>query len=134
MIFIDNIRKPRTEEIWAIVRSMKNPGKMIWVPDLSPTQNLFYQYLKWRDAGHWNEQTFQRLYVPQFLKEAKANPNFHKFIQQLTQSDHDISLICFCTDETLCHRSIVAGILQGLGANVSAQNDYSHYYELYRQI
>ena len=134
MIYIDNIRKPQASEVWAIVRSLKSPGKMIWVPDLSPTQRLFYQYLKWRDAGLWNEKTFQELYAPQFLKDAKANPNFEKLIAQLQHADHDISLICFCTDETLCHRSIVAGILQGLGTDVTAQHDYSQYFQMYQNI
>ena len=134
MIYIDNIRTPRASEVWAIVRSLKSPGKMLWVPDLSPTQLLFYQYINWKNAGQWNADTFKNYYVPQFLTNAKANPNFDKLIAQLSHADHDISLICFCTDETLCHRSIIAGILQGLGADVAAQHDYTQYFQMYQSL
>lgn len=47
-----------------------------------------------------------------------------------------MGLACFCGDETLCHRSIVAGLLQGAGADVRLASgaDYSRYFEAFRAM
>ncbi len=39
----------------------------------------------------------------------------------------EIALVCFCEDETLCHRSIVGGILLKLGAQISCNPEYGVY-------
>ena len=89
MITVTNIRNINHEdydEIWAIVRSIKNPGRMKHVPELSPSWNLFKKYLRLRDAGKWNTVSFHDVYVPAFLQEIR-NADAHKKLTELIEMD-----------------------------------------------
>ena len=142
MIFIKSLRNygdvKDYDEVWAIVRNLKQqmPG-IRQVMDLSPSWALFGKYRELHSAHKWNENSFRTIYVPQFLYEMKNNSQTTApLLNYLWQADKDgknIALLCFCEDEALCHRSIVAGLLQGVGANVKAKADYSHYYDLFLQ-
>ena len=136
MIYIDNIRgmKPQGfDESYAVVQSMKNINTP-WLRQLSalaPSRELFYQYLRLKKEGRWNGETFRNIYVPRFLWEMDA-PEAKAALQSLAYKDRqgvNIQLCCFCTDPRLCHRTIVAWLLQTLGANVHTPEgvDYSHY-------
>lgn len=75
MVTITNIRSidyTIYDEVLAIVRSLKNPGQMKHVPGLSPSWGLFKKYLELRDAGNWNTDKFQKIYVPVFIKEMQT--------------------------------------------------------------
>ena len=133
MVTVTNIRNIDYliyDEVWAIVRSLKNPDQMKHVPGLSPSWNLFKKYLELRDTGNWNTDTFQKVYVPVFIKEmqtAVARRKLAELIRLDNQGKH-ICLACFCTNETTCHRSIIAGILQYAGVSVQGVlKDYSIY-------
>ena len=133
MITVTNIRNVNNaayDETWAIVRSLKNPGKMNHVPELSPSWALFKKYLRLKDAGKWNVDTFKSVYVTTFLKEM-AGTEAQKKLSELIELDKHgkkICLACFCHDEALCHRSIIAGILQSMGIQVQGvKGDYSEY-------
>lgn len=137
MITITDIRSvnhANYDEVWAIVRSLRNPERMKQVPELSPSWDLFKQYMKLRDTGQWNATTFKSIYVPTFLKEM-LNIEARKKLSELVELDKQgkrICLVCFCGDETLCHRSIVAGILQYMGIQIQGvSGDYSQYGEAY---
>lgn len=133
MITITNIRNinhAAYDEVWAIVRSLKNPGRMKQVAELSPSWGLFKRYLGLRDAGKWNAATFQNIYVPSFLQEMQAEAAQRKLKEliELDRQGKHICLACFCPYEALCHRSIIAGILQHNGIQVrGVQGDYSRY-------
>lgn len=138
------------DEIWIIVRSLKSvphvPNTQVYhVPALSPSSDLFYKYLAWRDNGEWNEDTFQNKYVPQFLQEMHGN-SAQQALDTLIErgKTHKILLVCYCKDESMCHRSIVMGIIQGI-CNICGEelkslilgeflNDYSKYYEQYSKL
>lgn len=127
---IRNINYPVYDEVWAIVRSLKIPGRMKHVPELSPSWGLFKKYLELRDAGNWNTDTFQKIYVPVFIREMQAAEARRKLAELagLDKQGKNICLACFCPDEATCHRSIVAGILQSKGVPVNGVNaDYSVY-------
>lgn len=139
MVYILNIREAgrRFDQNLAIVRSMRsNSDFIVQEPLLAPSQNLFYRYLKLRDAKNWNAVSFREIYVPQFLRELKANRDALDRLNEIYRSakTQDIALYCFCTDESLCHRSIIAGLLQGVGSTVSAGADYSEYYEMFKSL
>lgn len=144
------------DEIWVIVRSLKgglphvkdDKGNVIdtyHVPQLSPSTELFHRYLQWKKDGEWNEETFEKKYVPQFLREMHED-NQKKYLNILYNRAQKkaILLLCFCQEEALCHRSIVLGIMQGIyaekGLNVICEgddftnDDYSEYYEMYRRL
>lgn len=139
MIAIKSIRNVKYEdfdEVWAIVRNMKNPSKHIkHVPDISPSLDLFFKAKKLMKENQWNKQTFDTIYVPQFLKEMHQQSaiNILNELYQIDKNNGKICLVCFCTDETICHRSIVAGLLQGVGCNIDTElkADYSKYYKAY---
>lgn len=132
------------DEIWLIVRSVKNIPKqenVYWKPELSPTKNLFFTYLKWKKAGEWNLNTFQNKYVPQFIEELH-NPESIKALNELYYAalNKNMLCVCYCPTEELCHRSIIKGLLQGAMEKyqkgtyiMDSSNDYSHYYALFKQ-
>lgn len=137
MITITNIRSvnhTNCDEVWAIVRSLKNPGRMKQVAELSPSWGLFKRYLQLRDSGRWNAATFQNIYVPTFLKEMQTTVA-QKKLNELIELDRQgkrICLVCFCHDEATCHRSIIAGILQHRGIQIQGvSGDYSLYGRIY---
>ena len=139
------------DEIWIIVRSLKStpyvPNTQIFhVPALSPSPDLFHKYLTWRDNGEWNEDTFQNKYVPQFLYEMHSQES-QQTLQTLIEHHNQgnkILLVCYCPNESMCHRSIVMGILQGISNTCTDnsltpitsefENDYSKYYEQYLKL
>ena len=134
---IRNVKYDEYDEVWAIVRSMKNKSdKIKQVQALSPSLDLFFKYQRLAKAGEWNEQTFRDIYVPQFLHEIK-NDEAYAYLNQLFFADKagkNICVVCFCPNETMCHRSIIAGLLQGVGCNVQTEtgNDYTKYYKMFQ--
>lgn len=140
MITVTNIRNvdhTAYDEVWAIVRSFKNPGNLKHVPELSPSWKLFRRYLDLRNTGRWNAEAFQGIYVPTFLKEmqtAAVKKKLNELVWLNKQEKH-ICLICFCPDEATCHRSIVAGILQHVGIQIQGvKGDHSQYGRHYEQL
>lgn len=140
MITITNIRNinyAAHDEVWAIVRSIKNPGRMKQIPELSPSWILFKKYLSLRDSGEWNAAAFQDVYVPTFLQEIRNAAARRKLTEliELDRQGKSICLACFCPDETLCHRSIIAGILQYTGIAIhGVKEDYSQYGKIWCSI
>jgi uncharacterized protein YeaO (DUF488 family) len=125
MIWIKNIRevkKGEYDEVWAIVRSFKNPSDwMIHVPELSPSYNLFLKYLDLKNNGSWNQQAFDTIYTPQFLKEMNE-PIAKAKLAELIQKDKEgknIALVCFCPNPKTCHRSLIANILKEANVNIN---------------
>lgn len=134
---ISEVAKNQFDETLAIVRSMKNKSE--WIRQealLSPSKDLFFKYLDLSKRGEWNENAFQNIYVPQFLRELKSNKDAVDLLNSVYRNgrNKNIALCCFCIDENLCHRSIIAGLLQGAGAKVDAKDDYSRYFDMYKKL
>lgn len=125
MIYTNCIKKAKKsdyDEIWAIVRSMKTSNANIkQVQILSPSYALFKTYLDLKNAGNWNQETFNNIYKPQFLKEMQS-PQAQQMLDELCRLDKlgkKICLVCFCNEYLLCHRSLVAELLIARGCNVT---------------
>lgn len=138
MIYVMNIRDinaAQYDEVWAIMRSVKGAAQGVkQVKELSPSPELFQKYLRLKDAGRWNAGTFRSIYVPEFIKGIKASTEAKIALNTLWKLDRagkKIAIGCSCYDEGMCHRSIVAGLLQGVGCNVSCKADYTGYYRMY---
>lgn len=122
------------DEIYMIVRSMKSKDERIKQLDiLSPSPSLFKFHRECVNKGTWNQNTFNKAYVPVFITQLQHSPLAKQVLQDLYHKDMSgkrICLMCYCTNEAMCHRSIIAGILQGLGCNVKlpSKADYSNYY------
>ena len=116
------------------MRSVKTPVKgVIQLPVLSPSSFLFFKYREMIKNWQWGPETFRSIYVPRFLEEMHSEPAVY-WLNRLWIEDRTgrtVLLACYCPDEAMCHRSIVAGLLQGAGADVRAQDNYSHYYTQY---
>lgn len=140
------------DEIWFIVRSLKTLPmvfgvKTMQVLGLAPSEELFYKFLGWKKNNEWNEETFEKYYVPRFLWEMQSEVaiNTLKSLYELGK-EKDILLVCYCKEEKMCHRSIVAGILQGMSNEQEPLerikivgkdfpcDDYSGYYEQYKKL
>ncbi len=141
MIRVTNIGKVKYEdydEVWAIVRSMQSPNPHIkQVTDIAPSVDLLTKTKDFEDDGVWSEGLFNKMYVPEYIKEMQDSPKAKETFDRLVQMDKDgkkIALVCYCPGEKTCHRSIAGGILKGMGADVTfdePENDYLKYYEAY---
>ena len=124
MIKVTSIRHIKDEpcdEIWLIVRSLKHQVKDArQVKVLSTSSELFSKYLQLKNAGEWSEKTFKDVYVPMFLAQMreKGARDALNYLHRQDKAGKTVCLACFCPDERLCHRSIVAGLLRGCGCNV----------------
>lgn len=140
MIKIDNVRNLKNNkgfEHLIIVRSMKNPiADAIQEACLSPSKQLFFDYLSWKKEGIWDKKCFEERYVPRFLQEILSNREATDLLFSLLKRSKtdDIALYCFCPEEELCHRSVVAGLLLGAGADVDCNEDYKKYWDQYKKL
>lgn len=125
---------------YAIVRSMAYPiANMSQLDVLSPSKDLFFWYRRMEKAGKWDRHAFDDEYVPRFLTEISNDPAARQALRDLWHRSRDgehIALACYCGDESMCHRSIVAGLLSGTGAEVrtGSGKDYSAYYAQYMAL
>lgn len=112
------------------------------VDDLSPSRDLFTWYMHRRQKGNWNMDTFINEYVPVFIKEIIINQDAKDRLNQLWKLDRQgktVLLVCSCQEENMCHRSIIAGLLHGVGCNVvsafgNSISQYDIYYKMYLAI
>ena len=90
--------------------------------------DLFMRYRSLAAAGEWNEASFQNIYVPRFLEEMHDPRAQEKLdeLARLSEAGKNVALICFCAQENLCHRSVVAGLLQGRGVPVRTERGVSY--------
>lgn len=141
MITITNVRnfkKESYDEVWAVVRSMKKPipGITKQVTELSPSWSLFGEYRSLQSVGNWNIRTFQKLYVPKFLREMhrpEAEAALKELVEKSNAGKH-IALICYCSRQELCHTSILAGILTWVTEVKGMKKDYSDYGKAYMAV
>lgn len=139
MIYIDqipNIYISDYDEVWWIVRSPDSPPKEEkLVRSLVPSKELFLRYRKAFHAGQFGPEFFQKEYIPQFISELSKNEDAKVDLDYLCRegSRRNIVLGCYCENEALCHRSIIAGILLGLGVEIDTSTEYRKYYEMFRR-
>lgn len=142
---LDNtLRYDEYDEIFLIVRSNKavSSPHITVLPELAPSQELFFMYLRWKNNGEWDQDTFDDKYVPWFLKDLVRNENSQVALNRiyyLSEIEHKrVCLLCYCGTESMCHRSIIAGLLQGVGAHVrfipDSKADYRKYYLDYNYL
>lgn len=136
----------RNNTVWLVMRSLPNSYYLInnfknlcHVPELSPSTKLFYEYLDMKKKGQWNRDAFNNIYVPQFISEMVIHSRDILNGLYKAAATGDIILACACRDESLCHRSILMGLMQGAEKKYNhkkiteCNTDYSEYYDLYLQ-
>lgn len=141
MITVTNIRNidhAVYDEVWAIVRSLKHPRMMKSTFQSCPPPGICLDNIcQLRNTGRWKTEALQGIYVPTFLKEM-LTATARKMLNELVWQDRHggyIALVCFCSYEATCHRSIVAGILQHVEIQIQGvKGDYSQYGRHYEQL
>jgi uncharacterized protein YeaO (DUF488 family) len=86
----------------------------VWLPDLSPSQDLVTFALRAQDEKSW--KTFERKYRGEMKKPEPA-----RLLDLLAALSHqtDFSVGCYCEKEERCHRSILKKLLAERGAEIS---------------
>lgn len=140
-----DLGQPQYDETWIITRGLKDRSVLtryqntIHVPELSPTPELFQWYLFQKKNGWWGVKHFDIYYVSQFIRDIAGDASSRNRLNELYtkhQAGKNILIVCFCTDERICHRSIIGGLLQGIGVEVKSTTvndpDYSYFYASYK--
>jgi len=85
----------------------------VWYPNLSPTQALVTEAQSADDAKAW------AAFTRKFLAEMKKPEASHTLDLLAALSHHtNLSVGCYCEDESRCHRSILRKLLVDRGAVV----------------
>ena len=99
-----------------------------WVPDLAPSRDLHHCWShEWRplqDPSHW----WASRYLPAWARSKTLDPSYKAAIQraaELSLTD-DLTLACWCPDETHCHRSLVAHAVRTYRTYQSMPSDPTH--------
>jgi len=84
----------------------------VWFPNLSPSEALLRE-VRPDDGRSW--KSFTR----RFLAEMKS-PGPRRDLDLLAALSHrvDLSLGCYCAEESRCHRSLLRALLEGRSADV----------------
>jgi uncharacterized protein YeaO (DUF488 family) len=85
----------------------------VWFPNLSPSAELVREALSATDERAWN--AFRR----KFLREMSA-PDRSRELDVLAALSHrtNLSVGCYCVEESRCHRSVLRELLAERGADV----------------
>ena len=86
----------------------------VWLPELAPASDI----VSWALSEPWTNQrwaTFARRYRKQM-----ATPEARHLIQLLAgmSKQTNLSVGCYCEDESRCHRSLLRDLLVEAGADV----------------
>ena len=125
----DAIKKGYT--VILIVRSpgqlqkLIDDGRVEWEPRLAPSSALLFQVNNWKKQGMWNQETFDKKFVDEFIDESLEQPfaDAMNDIFKRSEAGEKIALACYCGDECMCHRRIVKGLLQAVVKDPVGPND-----------
>lgn len=87
----------------------------VWLPELSPDQET----VSWAMGEEWTDKrwaTFAKRYRSQM-----SAPATRHVIELLAAMSHrtNLSVGCYCEDETRCHRAVLRDLLAEAGADVA---------------
>jgi uncharacterized protein YeaO (DUF488 family) len=87
----------------------------VWLPDLAPSAPL----VKWALAEPFTAKRWAR-YARLYRQEMRA-PAAQRLIRLLAalSSTTNLSVGCYCDDESRCHRSLLRELLKESGANIT---------------
>jgi uncharacterized protein YeaO (DUF488 family) len=85
----------------------------VWFPNLAPTAELVKEALASETEKSWRE--FER----RFRREMQQ-PDASRVLDMLAALSHqtNLSVGCYCQDESRCHRSVLRALLTERGADV----------------
>jgi uncharacterized protein YeaO (DUF488 family) len=85
----------------------------VWLPNLSPSPELMKEGQASQDDASWSA------FKKKFRSEMNA-PDASKILDLLAAFSHqtNMSLGCYCEDESRCHRSVLRELLMERGASL----------------
>lgn len=85
----------------------------LWLPELSPSEPLVKLGLKADSPAAWKR------FAARYRREMQQ-PSAHRLIALLSalSRETDLSVGCYCEDESRCHRSVLRALLAENGADV----------------
>lgn len=85
----------------------------VWLPNLSPGEELLRKKIVKEDGSGW------KAFEQRFRVELKQPDKSH-LVDALAALSHitNFSIGCYCTNENLCHRSILRDELKKRGADI----------------
>lgn len=86
----------------------------VWLPELAPSEQLVKQALAAPDEKSW------RSFVKRYRAEMKR-PEASRLLTLLAAISNgtDLSVGCYCEDESHCHRSVLKALLAEHGARLA---------------
>ncbi|MCO6426677.1 DUF488 domain-containing protein [Nitrosomonas communis] len=125
-IRIVRLGNPREEEEGIRIGTVRRPPRGVrkedyaakniydvWFPNLSPSESLLREIKEMDDRDSWP------LFKRKFLAEMNT-PQASKDLDLLAALSHhtNLSIGCYCKDESRCHRSILRELLVKRGADI----------------
>jgi uncharacterized protein YeaO (DUF488 family) len=86
----------------------------VWLPELAPSPGLVKQALAARDERAW--RAFARRYRVEMKRPEAAR--LLELLAALSPTT-DLSVGCYCAEESRCHRSILRALLRERGARIA---------------
>ncbi len=127
--------RQRYNSVWVVMREPPEnmPVRFRHVPALAPTPELLLWFQQHKECIYRNPEMFEEDYAPRYIRElldSQAALNELLLLLSSVRKGKRIALVCTCYHEELCHRSILAGILQGVASDieVKASRDYIKYW------
>jgi len=87
----------------------------VWLPELAPSQ----KWVSWALAQPWTDDRWRK-YARNYRREM-AEPRAARLIELLAALSHNtnLSVGCYCEDQTRCHRSLLRELLREQGAKLA---------------
>ena len=87
----------------------------VWLPELAPSQ----KWVSWALAEPWTDARWRK-YARNYRREMR-DPGAARLIELLAALSHrtNLSIGCYCDDETRCHRSLLRELLRERGAKLA---------------
>ena len=121
---VNDIKKINVTDFYGIfgVRFAKfNIDGFIIDSRLSPPKELLLHCKQLEKEGKWSIDVFNSYYTPNFLSSLKNENAVNALKQIMSKLDEgkDVIFVCYCKNPSMCHRSLVAKIIERFGYNVS---------------
>jgi uncharacterized protein YeaO (DUF488 family) len=86
----------------------------VWLPDLAPSESLVKEALQASDERSWQR------FVKRYRSEMKR-PEAQRLLALLAalSRETNLSVGCYCADESHCHRSVLRALLLEHGADLA---------------
>jgi uncharacterized protein YeaO (DUF488 family) len=87
----------------------------VWLPELAPSQ----KWVSWALSQPWTDARWSK-YARNYRREMR-DPRAQRLLEFLAALSHraNISVGCYCEDESHCHRSLLRELLREKGARIS---------------